>query len=168
MRAARASVTHPFTPVFDAASHTLILGSFPSPASRAVGFYYGHPRNRFWPVIAAVYGEAVPEGADERRRFVIERGLALWDVLASCAIAGAADASIAQAVPNDIHRLARASSIRRVFTTGNTAHSLYRRFAAASVGIDAVPLPSTSPANARASFDSLVRAYAVIRREAAS
>lgn len=168
MRAERASAMHPFPPVFDAASHTLILGSFPSPASRASGFYYGHPRNRFWPVLAAVYGAPVPEGADERRRFVLERGLALWDVLASCVIAGAADASIAQAVPNDIHRVARAASIDRVFTTGGAAHSLYRRFAAASVGIDAVSLPSTSPANARASFDFLVRAYAVIRREVAA
>ncbi|WP_417193441.1 uracil-DNA glycosylase family protein, partial [Bifidobacterium pullorum] len=100
-------VEHGFGPVWDAESRVLVLGSMPSPKSREASFYYMHPRNRFWPVMAAVFADpADPEDApgdtpDSRRAFALRHGIALWDVIAECDIDGASDASIANAVPND-------------------------------------------------------------------
>ena len=91
---------HPFPPLFDENSHTLILGSFPSVKSREQGFFYGHPQNRFWRVLAQIYGEAVPDGIAEKRALILGRGLALWDVLARCDINGSADSSIRRAGPH--------------------------------------------------------------------
>ena len=68
-------------PVIDEHSVVLILGTMPSPKSREAGFYYAHPQNRFWPVLAEVFHEAVPQGTDERRAFALRHGIALWDVL---------------------------------------------------------------------------------------
>ena len=77
---------HNIAPVFDENSRTLILGSFPSVASRESGFYYGHKHNRFWQVLAAVYGEKVPASIDEKCRFLLRNEIALWDVIADCRI----------------------------------------------------------------------------------
>jgi len=140
-----------------------VLGTMPSPASREKQFYYGHPRNRFWPVLAAVFGAPVPETRGERRRFALERGIALWDVLASCVIAGASDASIRRPIANDFPALFARAPVTRVYTTGAKAFALYQRLCAPATGIDAVPLPSTSPANCRLSFDALVAAYTCLR-----
>jgi hypoxanthine-DNA glycosylase len=150
---------HPFPPVFDERSTRLVLGTMPSPASRERRFYYGHPQNRFWPVLAAVFGAAAPVTREERERFALEHGIALWDVLASCGIAGASDASIRAPEANDFSALLAAARVTRVYTTGKKAFDLYRRLCAPKTGIDAVPLPSTSPANRRWSFDALVEAY---------
>lgn len=157
-------VEHAIPPVFDGRSRALVLGSMPSPASRAAGFYYGHPRNRFWPVMAAVFGEPdVPQGAEERRAFALRHGVALWDVLASCSIHGASDASIADPVPNDLRLILDAAPVRAVFTTGSAAWELYRRLCERDCGIAAVKLPSTSPANAAWSPERLVEAYRPVR-----
>lgn len=157
-------VEHILPPVFDGRSRALVLGTMPSPASRASGFYYGHPRNRFWPVMAAVFGEPrVPEGPDERRAFALRHGVALWDVLASCSIRGASDASIADPVPNDIRAVLDAAPVQAVFATGSTAWSLYRRLCEPACGVPAVRLPSTSPANASWSLGRLVEAYLPVR-----
>ena len=157
-------VVHTIDPVFDAQSRVLVLGTMPSPASRAAGFYYGHPRNRFWRVMEVLFD--LPElslaGNAERTSFLLERRIALWDVLASCSIAGASDASIADPVPNDMSRVLGVAPIRAVFTTGSQATRLYRTLCPASATHPARQLPSTSPANARMRLADLVEAYRVI------
>lgn len=156
-------VFHPFAPIAGAGSHTLILGTMASPKSRENGFYYGHPQNRFWPVLAAVFSREIPKSDDARASLLLDNGLALWDVLAQCEIDGAADASIRRPVPNDIPALLQACPIRRVFTTGQTAARLYRLLVEPHARLPCVALPSPSPANRRVPFDALVAAYAVLK-----
>lgn len=156
-------ITHTLDPVYDSRSRILILGTIPSPRSRQEGFYYGHPQNRFWRVLADVFAEDIPSGNDEKRMFLLRHRIALWDVLKSCSIEGAADSSITNPVPNDINRILREADIRAVFTTGQKASQLYLRYCFPGTGAAAAYLPSTSPANcARFSYDDLVRAYRVI------
>ncbi len=158
-----AEATHCFEPVFDENSRILLLGTMPSPKSRENGFYYSHPQNRLWRVLAKVLEESVPEGAEQKRALLLKRGIAMWDVLKSCKIAGASDASIAEPVPNDIAMVLRAAPIRAVFATGTKAAQLYRRYAEPQTRAPIIVLPSTSPANAAVGFDALVQAYAAIR-----
>ena len=155
-------VFHTLSPVFDAESNILILGSIPSPRSRQIGFYYGHPQNRFWKVMFALYGEPFAETTEERVAFLKRHRIALWDVLASCDIRGASDASIRDPVPNDIASLLAESSIRRIFTTGTTAYKYYEKLCFPETQIHASLLPSPSPANAACRFDDLLAAYSVI------
>lgn len=219
-------VEHDFGPVWDASSRVLVLGSMPSPKSREMRFYYGHPLNRFWPVMAAIFGDwsclteaqrermmgegmplpsesstvsgaewadAAPDDADKsdsadaasacvvgssstgidalvaaRRAFVLRHHVALWDVIASCDITGASDASIRNAEPNDLPAVIAPSNIRHVFTTGAKAAQLYRRLceprlqAAVLTDLSMTQLPSTSPANAAMRLPRLVEAYRVI------
>ncbi|WP_428770104.1 DNA-deoxyinosine glycosylase [Treponema sp. HNW] len=154
---------HPFAPVFDKHSRLLVLGSFPSPRSRENGFYYGHPQNRFWPVLAAVFGERLPATNEEKRSFVLKHGIALWDVLESCLITGAADSSIREERANDFTPLIEAG-IRRIYVTGKAAHLLYNKHCLALTGIEALYLPSTSSANrAHWPLEKLIEAYSVLR-----
>ncbi|QOL33100.1 DNA-deoxyinosine glycosylase [Bifidobacterium eulemuris] len=171
-------VEHGFGPVWDADSGVLVLGSMPSPKSRQMRFYYGHPHNRFWPVMAAVFDDdscldpdkAMTEEAlvEARRRFAISHHVALWDVVASCDIAGASDASIRNAVPNDIASVVSRSSIAHVFATGAKAGQLYRKLcvpALIEAGYEDLPmtiLPSTSSANASIRLDQLVESYRLV------
>lgn len=152
-----------FAPVYDAAqgAEALILGSFPSPKSRELGFYYGHPQNRFWPLLAALCGEAAPPREDiaAKRELILRHRLALWDVLERCAIRGAADASIREAVPNDVAKLMRQLGVRAVFCDGAAAGRLYARYIQPETQLAAVVLPSTSPANAAWGFDRLQAAW---------
>ena len=157
-------VIHTIDPVFDGRSRVLVLGTMPSPASRQVGFYYGHPQNRFWRVMERLFDR--PDHAlqdnDERVAFLLGERIALWDVLASFSIEGAADASIADPAPNDLTRILDAAPIKRVFTTGGTAAKLCRRFDGALLrerGIEHIALPSTSAANTRMRLDELLDAY---------
>lgn len=152
-------ITHPFPPVFDANSRVLILGSFPSVKSREVSFYYGNPQNRFWRVLAALFGGDVPSTVEEKRAFLLSHGIALWDVIASCDIVGSDDSSIKNALPNDVKSLVAKTRVERVFTNGGTAHRLYRAHLEREVGIEAAALPSTSPANASYSLIRLVEAW---------
>lgn len=156
-------VTHEFPPVYDSASRVLILGSIPSPKSREQQFYYGHPRNRFWAVLAAVYGEAVPADVPAKRAFLLRHQLALWDVLAQCRIHGADDSSIADPVPNDLLLILQAADIRAIFTTGKKAHALYQMYCLPKTGRQDICLPSTSPANCAVNFDALQKAYQAVR-----
>ena len=139
-------VEHPFPPVAGPDSRVLILGSFPSVRSREEGFFYGHPRNRFWPLMAALYGEDMPQTIPERRALILRHGLALWDVIASCRIEGSSDASVRDAVPVDIRRVLDVADIRQVVCNGALAGKLYARYLQQAVGLDAVIMPSTSPA----------------------
>ena len=150
---------HGFGPVYDRHSRILILGSFPSVKSRAVNFYYGHPQNRFWPVLAAVFGEAVPDDVDAKRAFVLRHGIALWDVLESCEIRGSSDASIRGAIPVEIGTVTGAGRIGTIFVNGGTAKKYYDRYLKALTGSEAVQLPSTSPANAAWSMERLLSVW---------
>ena len=149
-------VAHPIELVYDENSRILILCSFPSVKSREVGFYYGHPQNRFWRVLAAVTGEPAPENTEEKRAFLLRRGIALWDVIARCEIEGSADARIRNAVPNDLSRILNVAPIGAVFTNGKTADRLYDRFFEGSIAPPKLWLPSTSPANAAFSLERLI------------
>lgn len=206
---------HTIPPVFDARSRVLLLGSFPSPKSREVGFFYGHPQNRMWRVLAAVLGEArddataggaasegaagataavgrgdaesagsaagacalaatglaaatVPQTTEERRAFLLRNRIAMWDVIASCSIEGASDASIRDVVPNDLSRVLDAAPIQAIFCTGAKAHQLYRRYQEPVTGVPARKLPSTSAANASWSLERLVEAYRAVAQAARS
>ena len=152
-----------FAPVYDEQSgaKALILGSFPSPKSRAQGFYYGHPQNRFWPLLAALCGEEAPAWQDvaAKRSLILRHHLALWDVINRCAIRGASDASIREVVPNDVAALVRRLDIRAVFCDGAAAGRLYARYIEPETRLPAVVLPSTSPANAAWGFARLHAAW---------
>lgn len=157
-------IAHPLAPLFDASSRVLVLGTMPSPTSREVGFYYAHPQNRFWKVMGALFHQPEPHGTEARAAFLRERHIALWDVVASCSIAGASDASITDARPNDLSLIGATACLDAVFTTGGKAAALYRRYGADMLpGVPHIPLPSTSSANARMHLDDLVKAYEPLR-----
>jgi len=156
------TVTHPIPPFCEAGARVLILGSFPSVKSRESGFFYGHPQNRFWRVLAAVFEDAVPATVEEKKAFLAAHGIALWDVIASCRIEGSADSSIRDVVPNDIASLLKSHSIRAIFTNGKTAQTLYDKHIFPTLGLPTVCLPSTSPANAAWSAEKLVNAWRVV------
>lgn len=158
-------VTHPIPPVFDERSRILILGSFPSVKSREVQFFYGHPQNRFWPVVSAVFGEPIPRDTEERRSFLLRNRIALWDVIASCEIHGSADNTIRNTMPNDLSRILNNAKIEQIFVNGKTAESFYRKYAEPLIGRSAVCLPSTSPANAAWSKEKLTEAWKQIKME---
>ena len=149
-------VTHPIPPVFDEHSKILILGSFPSVKSRESGFFYGHPQNRFWRVLSSLFHEDLPVTIDEKRALLLRNGVALFDVLASCRIVGSSDASIRDVRPNDLRPILSRANIERIYTNGAQATSLYRRYLQKETGLDCIPLPSTSPANAACSLEKLI------------
>ena len=161
-KATRTRVTHEFPALYDRESQVLMLGSIPSPKSREMAFYYGHPQNRFWKVMAAVLGEDIPETIPQKKAMLKKHHIALWDVLDSCTIVGASDTSIEDPVVNNIGELVKKSKVSRIFCTGATAYNLYKKFCANDVGIKAIKLPSTSPANCAVSQEKLVEAYKVI------
>ena len=139
---------HPFPPVYNENSRILILGSFPSVKSREQLFFYGHPQNRFWKVLSAVFSSEEPKTIDEKRAFLLRNGIALWDVLASCEIDGSADSTIRNAVPNDLREIFGGAPIEKIFVNGKTAAHYYDKFQRERLGREAIILPSTSPANA--------------------
>ena len=155
-------IIHSIEPVFDTESRVLILGTMPSPKSREVQFYYGHPQNRFWRVLAAVLGEEVPQSVPEKKTMLLRHRIALWDVLAECEITGASDSSIRNPVANDLSVILDHAPVQAVFTTGATAWKLYTRLQKPHTGIEAVRLPSTSPANCAVKMEALTEAYKAI------
>lgn len=152
-------IEHEFAPVFDTHSEILILGTFPSPKSRETGFYYGHPQNRFWKVMASLAGQPVPIGKDQRAAFLLAHRIALWDVCAQCEIKSADDSSIRHPKPNDMSQILAVAPISAIFTTGHKATELYRHIIKPMTGLDCVYLPSTSPANQALSLDRLTTIY---------
>ena len=148
-------IIHSIEPVFDAESRVLILGTMPSPKSREVQF-------RFWRVLAAVLGEEVPQSVPEKKAMLLRHRIALWDVLAECEITGASDSSIRNPVANDLSVILNHAPVQAVFTTGATAWKLYTRLQKPHTGIEAVRLPSTSPANCAVKMEALTEAYKAI------
>ena len=157
------TVTHPIPPLFDASSRILILGSFPSVKSREGLFFYHHPQNRFWKVLAGVLEEPVPGSIEEKKIFLLKHRIALWDVIASCTIEGSSDSTIKNVVPNDLSGILSAADISRIFCNGGASFQYYKKYPEPRTGRAAVRLPSTSPANAAWSLDRLIREWAVIR-----
>jgi hypoxanthine-DNA glycosylase len=140
-------VIHPFEPIFNENSRVLILGSFPSPASRA-NYYYGHPQNRFWKTLSELFNEPLPAPDPEsKRNFILSHCLALWDVLHSCEITGADDNSIRNPVPNKFQPILAKSQIHTIFTNGKKATELFQKLCVEEAGQSSIYLPSTSPAN---------------------
>ncbi|MCI7125683.1 MAG: DNA-deoxyinosine glycosylase [Agathobaculum sp.] len=156
------TVIHDIPPLYDADCRVLLLGSIPSPKSRETRFFYGHPQNRFWRVLAAVLGEETPQTVEQKRALCLNHHIALWDTIAKCDIAGASDTSIKNAMPNDIGWLLTRTRIDRVFATGGKSAALYRKLIEPVTHLPITALPSTSPANAAWSLDRLVEAYRVI------
>lgn len=151
-------VYHQFGPFYKKDSKILILGSFPSVKSREVCFYYSHPQNRFWKVLAGVFEEEVPVTLDEKKSFLIQHQIALWDVIESCEIQGSSDASIRNAEPTDLAGLMQHTSIEKILINGKTAYQHYRK-KQNHLEVQTVCLPSTSPANAVWSLENLIKAY---------
>ncbi|MBQ6440562.1 MAG: DNA-deoxyinosine glycosylase [Mogibacterium sp.] len=156
------SLQHPFGPLFNENSRVLILGSFPSVKSREQNFFYGHPQNRFWRVIAAVFKQPVPQSIEEKKQLILTNGLALWDSIASCEINGSSDASIRNARANDIGIILDNCNIKYIYCNGRKSHELYCRYIEPETGRGAVCLPSTSPANAQWTLEKLIEAWSVI------
>ena len=157
-------IQHPFPPLYSPESDTLILGSFPSVKSREAMFFYGHPQNRFWKVIAALYGESVPQTIEEKKVLILSHHLALWDSIASCEITGSSDASIRNAEPTDLSAILANSKVTRIFCNGAQSHRIYCKYQLPRLGIEAVKLPSTSPANAACSLEKLIEAWQIIKK----
>lgn len=157
-------ICHPFPPLFDKNSKILILGSFPSVASREQMFFYGHKQNRFWKVIAAVFGADTPVTLTEKKELLLNNGIALWDVIASCDILGSADSSIKNVVPNDLRVILDSAHIKQIFVNGKTAEKYYNKYLLPVLGQKAICLPSTSPANAAYSLDILIEHWNIIRQ----
>ena len=164
MASAKAEYTHVgpgLPPLHGDRAAVLILGSFPSPKSREQGFFYGHPQNRFWPLMASLTGEPVPDWADieAKKRIILDHGLAVWDTIGACDIRGASDASIRNVEPNDVAALVRRLGVQAVFCNGAASGRVYARYAQPMTGLPATVLPSTSPANAAWSMEKLQAAW---------
>lgn len=154
---------HPFLPVYDDKAEILILGTFPSVKSRENAFYYGHPQNRFWKLLAALYEEDAPQTIAEKKDFLLKHHIALWDVIQTCAIEGSADSSIEKAVANDIPQLIEKTNIKQIFCNGKKAFALYQKFFRDEIPLPCTCLPSTSPANAAWTMVKLVPAWEIIK-----
>lgn len=155
-------IVHTFPPVYDADSRVLILGTLPSVKSRENGFYYGHPRNRFWSVLAALFEEPVPVTIPEKQAMLLRNGVALWDVVYSCDIRGSDDSSIRNVEPTDLGTILETANIRQIYVNGSKAGELFRKYQQQRTGKSAVVLPSTSPANAAWSEERLREAWRTI------
>lgn len=162
----RSFILHPIPPVFDSTSRILILGSFPSVKSREAMFFYGHPQNRFWPVVAEVFEEPVPMTVPDRKAFLVRNHIAAWDVIASCRIEGSSDASITDVTVNDLRPILEEAPIRQIYVNGKTAEKMYQKYTQPVIGRPCICLPSTSPANAAWSMERLVEAWKRIRQGA--
>lgn len=156
-------VVHEIPPVYDEHSQILILGSFPSVKSRESQFFYGHPQNRFWKVLAEIFGEEIPVSVKEKKKLLLDNHVAVWDVIASCTIEGSSDSSIKDVVPNDLSCILKAANIRQIYCNGGTSYRLFCKYCQPVFNRTAVKLPSTSPANASYRLERLVGEWRQIR-----
>lgn len=154
--------THTFEPIFDKNSEILVLGSFPSVKSRENNFYYAHPQNRFWRVVASVYSCPVPKTVEEKKNMLLSNKIAVWDVIRSCEITGSADSTIKSVTPNDLSEILSVADIKKIYANGKTAQSLYNKYIKKNTGVDIISLPSTSPANAAYSLEKLIKEWKII------
>ncbi len=159
-RGPRVHLDHSFGPYYDKSSRILILGSFPSVKSREMNFYYGHPQNRFWKIMAALYKESAPESLEEKKNFLTRNHIAVYDVIESCSIIGSADSTIEDVRVTDLTPILAGSQIgSRIFVNGGKACALYQKYQLPVTHIEAAKLPSSSPANAAYSLDRLIHLW---------
>lgn len=159
-----ATQIHPIPPLFDAQSRVLILGSFPSVKSREARFFYGHPQNRFWKLLALLFDELPPQTIEDKKRLVLDHHLALWDVIHACTVTGSSDSSIRDVVPNDLRVILRHSDVKNIYCNGALSFRLYQQYIFPQTGVAAVKLPSTSPANAAWNMERLQQAWEIIKK----
>ena len=162
------SQTHSFKPIFDKNSKILILGSFPSVISRKFGFYYTNPQNRFWRVLAGVLNTAVPESKDEKIKFLLSHHIAIYDAAISCEIEGSSDAKMSKIVPVNLKPILKTANITQVYANGGKAYEICKKYLEDGIikatKNEVIKLPSTSPANAKFSFERLTNEWTVIAR----
>lgn len=149
---------HTINPIFNSESKVLILGSFPSVKSRKENFYYAHPQNRFWKIMECLFNENI----NDKRQFLLDKKIALWDTIKECTIEGSSDSSIKDVIPNDINYILRYANIKCIFTIGNKSYELYNKYIYSTTNIKALKLSSPSPANAKMSLEKLVNEYKII------
>lgn len=152
-------VSHTFEPVFDSHSKILVLGSFPSVKSRENQFYYGHPQNRFWRMLAQILKAEVPETIEEKKELLLRHGIAVWDVIASCDIEGSSDSSIRNVKANELSRILEAADIKKILLNGGKACELYLKYCRKEGMPPERKMPSTSPANAACRLERLVEVW---------
>lgn len=158
-------VNHTIEPIYDKNSKVLILGSIPSSKSREVGFYYSHPKNRFWKTLGEIYDEEIGNTKEDKIRFLKKHNIALFDVLKSCDILSSSDSTIKNPAPNDLSPIIEKANIKAIFTTGRKAYELYQKYCYNDTNIKAISLPSTSPANCKKGIeDELINSYSQIRK----
>lgn len=157
-------LSHEFPPIYDENSRVLILGSFPSVKSRETQFYYGHPQNRFWRLLAMICKEDTPTDIDKKRSLCLTHAVALWDIIESCDIEGSSDSSIKNARVNDLSVILNSCDIRQIFVNGGTAYRLFEKYQQKQIQRTAVRLPSTSPANAAWDLERLYGEWKIIER----
>lgn len=156
-------VTHEFEPIFNQDSRVLILGTFPSVKSRENQFYYGHPQNRFWKVMAGLTDSSVPITIDEKKTLLLDHGIAIWDIISYCEIKGSSDSSIRNVIPADLSRILDSCDIRQIYANGGTAKKLYEKYSQEKTGREIIGLPSTSPANAAFSLERLLESWSQVK-----
>ena len=156
-------IIHPFDPIYDKDSEILILGTLPSVKSRENEFYYGHPQNRFWKILGALYEEDTPVSVEEKKTFLLRHHIALWDVIQSCEIKGSSDSSIKNVTANDISGLLSETKIHAVFCNGKKAQALFDRHIGKPQNLTATALPSSSPANAAWKLEKLIEEWSIIK-----
>ncbi|MGI6579241.1 MAG: DNA-deoxyinosine glycosylase [Saccharofermentanales bacterium] len=156
------TIVHPLPPFYRPDSRILILGSFPSVKTRETGFFYGHPQNRFWPIVANLFKDQIPLTIEQRKDFLQRHQIAAWDTIYQCDIIGSSDSSIRNVVPTELKPIIEQSSITRIFANGGTSDKYYKKYQEPLLGIKAVKLPSSSPANAGFSLEKLIDAWKII------
>lgn len=156
-------IEHPIPATYDKNSKILILGSFPSIKSREYGYFYGHPQNRFWKVVSAIFEENFPETKEAKKQFLLKHKIAAWDVIASCDIVGSADSSITNVKANDLSEILKNSKVEKIFVNGKKAAELYKKYIEPEIKISAITLPSTSPANAAYKLERLIDEWKIIK-----
>lgn len=156
------TIRHTLEPVFDQHSRVLILGTFPSVKSREQQFYYGHPQNRFWKILAGLTKEELPTTISEKKTLLLKHHIAIWDVVAECEIVGSSDSSIRNVVPADIGRILKEAPIAVIYANGGKAFELYKKYVLPETKRSAEKLPSSSPANAAWKIEQLIEAWSVM------
>ncbi len=151
------NVIHTLEPIYDQNSKVLILGTMPSIKSREKGFYYANPKNRFWKTLETIYQEKIGENKEEKIKFLKKHHIALYDVLQSCEITSSSDQSIKNPIPNDLTKILKTTKIKKVFTTEKKAYELYQKYCYPKTKIEAIYLPSTSPANCKKGIEKILK-----------